>query len=148
MRRSGRNLHIILVAVFVAAISTACAAVDSSSCREYSEKDMGKLATFVRNTMDIVSSVYMGEVMPALVPEERIKELIRERGTPFKELELLDQYELIMVSHEGQWAAVAWDSTYDQKLLQDLRCTKLLDEPSWRTCIHGHELTLDWRTCN
>ena len=147
MRRSGRNLHIILVAVLVATISTACAAVDSSSCREYSEKDMGKLATFVRNTMDIVSSVYMGEVMPALVPEERIKELIRERGTPFKELELLDQYELIMVSHEGQWAAVAWDPIYDQKLLQDLRCTKLLDEPSWRTCIHGHELTLDWHTC-
>jgi len=140
-------LHIILVAVLVATISTACAAVDSSSCREYSEKDMGKLATFVRNTMDIVSSVYMGEVMPALVPEERIKELIRERGTPFKELELLDQYELIMVSHEGQWAAVAWDPIYDQKLLQDLRCTKLLDEPSWRTCIHGHELTLDWHTC-
>ena len=147
MRRSGRNLHIVLVAVFVAVISTACAAVDSNSCREYSEKDMGQLATFVRVTMDIVSSAYVDEATPALVPEERIKELIRERGTPFKELELLDQYELIIVSHEGQWAAVAWDPIYDQKLLQDLRCTKLLDEPSWRTCIHGHELTLDWRTC-
>ncbi|OGT74752.1 MAG: hypothetical protein A2W76_11230 [Gammaproteobacteria bacterium RIFCSPLOWO2_12_47_11] len=148
MRRSGYNLHIVLLAVFVLTTSTTCAALDSNSCREYSEKDMGQLATFVRVTMDIVSSTYMGEPAPALVTEENIKELIKQRGTPFKELELLDQYELNMVTHEGQWATVVWDSANNQKLLQDLRCTKLLDEPSWRTCAHGHELTLDWSTCN
>ena len=149
MRRSGCNLHIVLLAVFVLTTNTACAVLDEHTCREYSEKDMGQLATFVRVTMDIVSSNYMGEpAAPALVTEENIKELIKQRGTPFKELELLDQYELNMMSHEGLWAAVAWDSVNNHKLLQDLRCTKLLDEPSWRACTHGQEFTLDWSICN
>lgn len=148
MQRSGYNLHIVLLAVFVLTTSTACAAIDSNSCREYSEKDMGQLATFVRVTMDIVSSTYMGEPAPAILSEEEIKELIRQRGTPFKELELLDKYEMTMVSHEGQWAAVVWDPANEQKLVQDLRCTTRLDELSWRACNHGHEFTLDWRTCN
>lgn len=147
MRHSGCNLYIILLAIFVLTTSTSHAAVDSNSCREYSEKDVGQLATFVRVTMDIVSSSYDSENTPALVTEENIREIIRQRGTPFKELELLDLYELNMVTHEGQWAAVAWDPTTNQKLLQDLRCTTRLDEPSWKTCTYGNELTLDWRTC-
>ncbi|TAJ95976.1 MAG: hypothetical protein EPO31_00730 [Gammaproteobacteria bacterium] len=148
MRRSGCNLHFVLLTVFVLTKSTLCAALDSNNCREYSEKDMGQLATFVRVTMDIVNSSYDRGNTPALVTEENIKEIIRQRGTPFKELELLDQYELNMVTHEGQWATVAWDPTNNQKLLQDLRCTTRLDESSWKTCSHGHKLTLDWRACN
>jgi len=109
---------------------------------------MAELATFVRVSMSIVSSNYTGPLTPAQVPEEKIKEIIRQRGTPFKEVELLEKYELVFVSRDGQWGAVAWDPENDQKLLQDLRCTSLLDQHSWKSCILGREFTLDWRACN
>ena len=148
MLRSGCKLCFVLLLVAVTAISTACTTVGASECRKYDEDEMGVLATFVRVSMNIVSSNYTGPLTPVQVSEEKIKEIIKQRGAPFKELELLDKYELVFVSHRGQWGAVAWDPKYDQKLLQDLRCTKFLDEHSWKNCIRGHEFTLDWRTCN
>lgn len=148
MQRSGYKLHIVLLVSAVAMVSTACVTDDEHACRHYREKEMGQLATFVRVAMDIVNSEYMGAVTPALLPEEKIKALIAQRGAPFKELELLNRHELVMVSRNGQWATVAWDPENDQKLLQDLRCTTVLDEPSWKTCSRGHEFTLDWRTCH
>jgi hypothetical protein len=148
MLRSGCKLRFVLLVVAVTAISAACTTVGANGCREYGEDEMGELATFVRVSMNIVSSNYTGPSTPAQVPEEKIKEIIKQRGAPFKELELLDKYELMFVSRDGQWGAVAWNPENDQKLLQDLRCTNLLDEHSWKTCIRGREFTLDWRTCN
>lgn len=147
MPHSGYKRYIVMLAVVIGTLSTACVPIGAKQCREYNDKDIEQFSTLVRVTMDIVSSEYE-QPLPALIPEEKIKELIQRRGTPFKELELLDQYELIMVSHEGQWAAVAWEPGSDQKILQDLRCTKKLDEASWKSCSHGHEMTLDWQACN
>lgn len=148
MQRFGYKARAVLLIVFVSYVSTACATTGEGGCRQHSEKEMGQLATFVRVSMDIVSSEYMDEATPPALTEEKIKALIEQRGTPFKELDLLRQYDLVMISQGGQWAAVAWDPENDQKLLQDLRCTKVLDDPTWRTCSRGHEFTLDWNKCN
>ena len=147
MLRSGCKLCFVLLLVAVTAISTACTTVGASECRKYDEDEMGVLATFVRVSMNIVSSYYTDSSTPTHVPKEKIKEIIKQRGAPFKELELLEKYELVFVFRGGQWGAVAWDPRNEQKLLQDLRCTSVLDERSWKTCVRGREFTLDWRTC-
>jgi hypothetical protein len=136
-----------VLALIVALACTACAPFNTAGCSDRNEKEMTQLATFVRVGMDIVSSSYADVPPPASVPPETIREIIVRRGTPFKELELLDRYRVQFFSQDGQWAAVAWDPQNGQKLLQDLRCTRLLDEPTWKSCTSGHDFNLNWNAC-
>lgn len=141
MRRFGFSIVLLIFFVFTAGIG---------SCTEgkYSEEDMGQVATFVRVVMDIVSSDYIDKDIPPEITKTRIKEIVIGINTDFEELDLLDKYEMIIVSNGVEIATVIWDPGNNRKLMQDLRCTPYVDEPSWRSEIFGNAFTLDWSICD
>jgi len=114
----------------------------------YSEKDMGQLATLTRTTMDIVWSGYIGDTLPSNISEPQILETVRRLNTNFDELNMLDRYEMVMVSDGLNLATIVWDPENDRKLIEDLRCTKKLDASTWRECSFGNAFSLEWNVCH
>lgn len=139
MRRFGFSA-VILLLVFSIPVTAGCEKV-------YNEKEMGELATLTRTVMDIVSSEYIGISVPKTIAEPQIIEIVIRVNTDFAELRMLDKYDMVIVSDGVQIAAVVWDPENERKLIQDLRCTKSLDEPTWRNVSYGHEFTLNWSLC-
>ena len=140
MRRSGYSFLIILLIVFAPLIG----ACDE---KQYDEKDMGRLATLVRVIMDIVSTEYIDSQIPKEISERQIVEIVKKDNTDFQELKMLDTYDIVMVSDGVHIGAVVWDPDNGRKLIQDLRCTKYLDEKTWRDIVYGHDFSLNWSLC-
>jgi hypothetical protein len=61
---------------------------------------------------------------------------------------LLDKYDMVIVSNGTRIGCVIWDPENGRKLIQDLRCTSKLDEPTWRQKVFGKDLTLPWTVCD
>lgn len=140
MRRFGFSLLIVFVFFFTAA--------PSGCIKSYDEKEMGKLATFARVVMDIVSSEYIGKQIPNVITKDQIKEIVIRKNSNMDELKLLDRYNMVIVSHGTQIGCVIWDPDDGRKLIQDLRCTSKLDEPTWRQKVFGSDFTLSWAICD
>jgi hypothetical protein len=140
MRRFGYSL-LIIVLFFLSAAPSGCTT-------SYDEKEMGGLATLARTVMDIVSSEYVENPVPQIISKTEIREIVTRVNTNFDELKLLDKYDMIIVSDGRQIGCVIWDPENGRKLIQDLRCTPKLDEPTWRQKIFGGDFTLPWAICN
>jgi hypothetical protein len=140
MQRFGFSLLLICFFIF-SAVPAGCAG------KSYDEKEMGRLATFVRVVMDIVSSEYDDKPVPKLIKKEQLRKIIIKANTDFEELELLDKYGMIIVSDGKEMGAVVWDPKTNRKLIQDLRCTAKVDDPAWRKTVTGNDFTLDWGIC-
>ena len=140
MRRFGYSL-LIVIFFFLTAAPSGC---DTTS---YDEKEMGGLATLARVVMDIVSSEYIDKPVPQVISKTQIKEIVTRVNTNFEELKLLDKYDMVIVSNGTQIGCVIWDPENGRKLIQDLRCTPKLDEPTWRQKVFGKDLTLSWAIC-
>jgi len=140
MRRFGYSF-LIIIFFFLTAAPSGC---DTAS---YDEKEMGGLATLSRVVMDIVSSEYIDKPVPQSISETQIKEIVTRENTNFEELKLLDKYDMVIVSNGTQIGCVIWDPDNGRKLIQDLRCTQKLDEPTWRQKIFGKDFTLSWAVC-
>ncbi len=140
MRRFGFSL-LIIVFFF-------CTAAPSGCAKSYDEKEMGGLATFARVAMDIVSSEYIDKPVPQVISETQIKEIVTRVNKDIDELKLLDKYDMVIVSNGTQIGCVIWDPDNGQKLIQDLRCTPKLDEPTWRQKVFGSDFTLSWSMCD
>lgn len=140
MRRFGYSILFLIIFLFTAA---------PGGCddRKYDEKDMGRLATLTRVVMDIVSSEYIGRPIPKKISEEDIKAMVVKNNTDFEELKLLDKYDMMIVSDGKYMGAIVWDPENGRKLIQDLRCTKKIEEPSWRNVSYGNEFSLSWSVC-
>ena len=141
MRRFGYSL-LIVIFFFLTAGPSGC---DTTS---YDEKEMGGLATLARVVMDIVSSEYIDKPVPQVISERQIKEIVTRVNTNFEELKLLDKYDMVIVSNGTQIGCVIWDPENGRKLIQDLRCTPKLDEPTWRQNIFGKDFSLSWAICD
>jgi hypothetical protein len=109
---------------------------------------MGRLFTFDRVVMDIVSSEYIGKPVPQLVSNTQIKEIVIRVNKDIDELKLLDKYDMIIVSNGTQIGCVICDPDNGRKLIQDLRCTPELDEATWRQKVFGCDFTLSWSICD
>lgn len=121
-----------------------------SGCSEnrHTEKEIGQLATLTRTVMNIVFSEYIeSPKIPRRISEGEIRNIISKVNTEFDQLKFLDQYEMEIVSDDTHIAAIMWDPKSNRKILQDLRCTSILDEESWRHNYTGNEFTLDWKIC-
>jgi len=140
MRRFGYSLLIVLL-FFVTAAPSRC------TTKSYDEKEMGGLATLARVVMDIVSSEYIDKPVPQSLTKTQIKEIVTRVNKNFEELKLLDKYDMVIVSNGTQIGCVIWDPETKRKLIQDLRCTPKLDEPTWREAVFGTDLTLSWAIC-
>ncbi len=140
MRRFGYSL-VIIIFFFLTAAPSGC------DTRSYDEKEMGGIATFARVVMDIVSSEYIDKPIPQIISEIQIKEIVIRVNTNFEQLKLLDRYDMVIVSNGTQIGCVIWDPENGRKLIQDLRCTPKLDEPTWRQKVFGNDLTLSWAIC-
>jgi hypothetical protein len=114
----------------------------------YDENEMGGLATFDRVVMDIVSSEYIDKPVPPVISKTQIKEIVARVNTNFEELKLLEKYDMAIVSNGKQIGSVIWDPRNGRKLIQDLRCTPKLDEPTWRQKVFGKNFTLSWAICD
>jgi hypothetical protein len=141
MRRFGYSLRLITFFFLTAALS-------GCSTTSYNEKEMGGLATLDRVVMDIVSSEYIDKPVPQIISKTQIKEIVMRVNTNFEELKLLDNYDIVIVSNGKQIGCVIWDPTNGRKLIQDLRCTQKLDEPTWRQKVFGKDFTLSWAICD
>lgn len=140
MRRFGWHSLIIVLIVSLVTVTTSCEKV-------YDEKEMGRLATLTRVVMDIVRSQYIESQVPAELSEPQIIDIVVKANTDFEELKMLDKYDMEIVSDGANIGAVVWDPGNDRKLIQDLRCTKYLDDPAWRNVFYGKEFTLNWDIC-
>lgn len=88
MRRFGYKSVVIILGLLI--ISGCCWHVDP--CRtEYSENEMGQLATLTRTTMDIVWSEHLEVAIPEVLKEPQIVETIRRLNTDFEELQMLNR---------------------------------------------------------
>lgn len=141
MRRFGYSFLIIIFFFFTAAPS-------GCNTLSYDENEMGGLATFARVVMDIVSTEYIDQPAPQIILKTQIKEIVTRTNTNFQALKLLDKYDMVIVSHGALIGCVIWDSENGRKLIQDLRCTPKLDEPTWRQIVFGNDLTLSWAICD
>jgi len=140
MRRFGYSLLIIVLFFFTAA--------PSGCAKSYDEKEMGSLATFAREVMDIVSSEYIDKPVPQIISKTQIRKIVTRVNKDFDQLKFLDKYDMVIVSNSSQIGCVIWDPENGQKLLQDLRCTPKLDEPTWRQKIFGSDFNLSWAICD
>jgi hypothetical protein len=140
MRRFGFNFVILFFLIFIAA--------PGGCTKSYDEKEMGQLSTFSRVVMDIVSSEYIDKEIPKIITKDEIKAIVIRQNKKFNELKLLDKYEMVIVSNGTEIGSVIWDHDNGQKLLQDLRCTPKLDEPTWRQKVFGSDFTLSWSICD
>ena len=141
MRRFGYSTLIISLFFLTAALS-------GCSTTSYDEKEMGGLATFDRVVMDIVSSEYIDKPVPQTISKTQIKEIVTRVNTKFEELKYLDKYDMVIVSNGTKIGCVFWDPENGRKLIQDLRCTQKLDEPTWRQTVFGSDFTLSWAICD
>lgn len=141
MRRFGYSLVLILV-FFLTAAPGGC------GTKSYDEKEMGGLATLARVVMDIVSSEYIDKPIPQTISKTQVKEIVTRVNMKFDELKLLDKYDIVIVSNGKQIGCVIWDPENGRKLIQDLRCTPKLDEPTWRQEVFGSDFTLPWTICD
>ena len=143
MRRFGFNPLIVFLVVIIGA---------GSSCMEdysYSEGEIGKLSTLVRTTLDITKGKYYGKTLPSQMNEDEIVQIILSERPHFKELELLEgEIELMFVSNGTDIGAIIWDSGNNRKLIQDLQCTRKLDDPTYQREEFGNTFTLDWKICS
>ena len=140
MRRFGFSLLIVFVFFIIAA--------PSSCTKFYDEQEMGHLFTFDTVVMKIVSSEYIGKQIPNLITKDQIKEIVIRRNGKMDELKFLDRYNMVIVSNGTQIGCVIWDPENDRKLIQDLKCTPNLDEPTWRQKVFGSDFTLSWEICD
>jgi hypothetical protein len=140
MRRFGFSLLIVFFFFIIAA--------PSSCTKSYDEKEMGELFTFDRVVMDIVSSEYISKQIPDKITKDQIKEIVIRKNSNMDKLKFLDKYNMVIVSHGTQIGCVIWDPENDRKLIQDLRCTPKLDEPTWRQKVFGSDFTLSWAICD
>jgi hypothetical protein len=140
MRRFGYSLLIIII-FFLTAAPGSCSPVS------YDEKEMGGLATLARVVMDIVSSKYIDKPVPMTLSKAQIIEIVTRENSDFKELKLLDKYDMVIVSNGKQIGCVIWDPENGRKLIQDLRCTPKLDDHTWRQKVFGRDFTLSWAIC-
>jgi hypothetical protein len=141
MRRFGYSLRFSVFFFLTVATSGCCT-------MSYDEKEMGGLTTFDRVVMDIVSSDYIDKPVPQTISKIQIKEIVTRVNTNFDELKLLDKYDMIIVSNGKQIGSVIWDPKNGRKLIQDLRCTPKLDDPTWRQKVFGKDFTLSWAICD
>ena len=140
MRRFGFSLLIVFFFFIIAA--------PSSCTKSYDEKEMGELFTFDRVVMDIVSSEYISKQIPDKITKDQIKEIVIRQNSNMDKLKLLDRYNMVIVSKGNQIGCVICDPENGRKLIQDLRCTPKLDEPTWRQKVFGCNFTLPWSICN
>ncbi len=140
MRRFGYSL-LLIICFFLTAAPSSCTT-------SYDEKEMGGLATLDRVVMDIVSTEYINKPVPQIISKNQIKEIVTRVNTNFEELKLLDKYDIVIVSSGKQIGCVIWDPENGRKLIQDLRCTPKLDEPTWQQKVFGNEFTLSWAKCD
>lgn len=139
MRRFGFSIILIALVFFIAA---------SSGCiKSYDEKEMGRLATFARVSMDIVSSEYIDESIPNVISKSQIKQIVTREKKKINELKLLDKYDMVIVSNGTEIGCVFFDPHNGRKLIQDLRCTPNPDETTWRQKVFGNDFTLSWSIC-
>jgi hypothetical protein len=141
MQRFGYSL-LIIIFFFLTTAPGGC------STKAYDEKEMDGLTTLARVVMDIVSSEYIDKPVPQIILKTQLKEIVTRVNTNFEELKLLNKYDMVIVSHGTQIGCVIWDPENGRKLIQDLRCTPKLDEPTWRQNISGKDFTLSWAICD
>lgn len=143
MQHSGFKLF----TVFLIILFGACT---SSADDLYHEVDMAKLSTLVRTTMSIVKGEYYGRTIPSRISEDDIVQMVRAQNSRhFKELEQIDgNINLEIVSNGSQIGAIVWDSNNNRKLIQDLQCTLILDDPAYQRKEFGNEFSLDWNKCS
>lgn len=131
-----------LLIIFIVAAS-----INFSGCNQSNEEILGPVITFERLVLDITHANYIDKNIPAEINEDKIREIISLRKQKIHNMELLDKYDMKIISKNGCLACIVWDPKTNEKLIEDIRCTPEVDLKALGYKLYGNDFSLSWKKC-